>query len=297
MKNLVASIQDRLKNLSRSEDRPLNKILEDFALARLFARLNESAYADNFILKGAQLFKIWASDHHRPTRDADFLSFGSPDPAALETVFGEIVAVATDPPDGLEWKLLKAEPIRGDNLYGGVRIGLVAMLGRIRIPVQIDVGFGDTITPEATTADWPMVLDFPPVALRVYQPETAIAEKLHAAVELETANSRMKDFFDLWWLSLHREYDGTVLTDAVVATFERRGTALPVGLPVAFTELFYGRPDKQTQWNGFLRKSALDHIGLHDVIQQVSRFLETVINGAARHHHWSPEQGWTKRPP
>ena len=181
MKNLVASIQDRLKNLSRSEGIELNRVLEDFAIARLLARLSESAYRDQFILTGAQLFVLWADAPHRSTRDEDFLSFGSPEPAGLESIFNGVCARETAPPDGLEWLPGQAAAIREDNLYGGVRIRLIARLGNIRIPVQVDVGFGDAITPEAKTAEWPMVLDFPPVSLLVYCPETTIAEKLHAA--------------------------------------------------------------------------------------------------------------------
>jgi hypothetical protein len=181
MKNLVASIQDRLKNLSRSEGIELNRVLEDFAIARLLARLSESAYRDQFILTGAQLFVLWADAPHRSTRDEDFLSFGSPEPAGLESIFNGVCARETAPPDGLEWLPGQAAAIREDNLYGGVRIRLIARLGNIRIPVQVDVGFGDAITPEAKTAEWPMVLDFPPVLLLVYCPETTIAEKLHAA--------------------------------------------------------------------------------------------------------------------
>ena len=206
MKNVVASIQDRLRSLSRSEGIELNRVLEDFAIARLFARLSESSYRDQFILKGAQLFVLWADTPHRSTRDADFLSFGSPEPAGLESIFNELCGRETVPQDGLEWLPGKAAAIREDNLYGGVRIKLVARLGNIRIPVQVDVGFGDAITPEAKTVEWPGVLGFPPVSLLAYCPETTIAEKFHAAVVLETANSRMKDFFDIYWLSCHQSF-------------------------------------------------------------------------------------------
>jgi len=131
------------------------------------------------------------------------------------------------PPDGLDWLPGKAAAIREDNLYGGVRIKLIARLGNIRIPVQVDVGFGDAITPEARREEWPGVLDFPPVSLLAYCPETTIAEKLHAAVVLATANSRMKDFFDLHWLCRHKSFHGDLLREAVEATFRRRSTAIP----------------------------------------------------------------------
>ena len=293
MKNLVASIQDRLKDFSRKEGIVLNLVLEDYANARLFARLSTSRYRDEFILKGAQLFKLWSDTPHRPTRDADFLSFGSPDPEVLKSTFEEICGAPTTPPDGLEWTVGQAAPIREDNRYGGVRIKLTAHLGNMRIPAQIDVGFGDAITPKAEFAQWTMPLDFPPVQLLAYRPETTIAEKLHAAVELGTANSRMKDFYDMHWLSLHHAFAGKRLQAAVDATFERRGTNRPVETPVAFTDRFHGLPDKQTQWKAFLRRSSLEALDFEPTIQRVSDFLLPVLLSDVSGSHWQPETGWS----
>lgn len=296
MKNVVASIQDRLKILSRSEGIELNRVLEDFAIARLFARLSDSFYRDQFILKGAQLFVLWANAPHRSTRDADFLSFGSPEPAGLEAIFNQLCARETMPPDGLEWLPGKAAPIREDNLYGGVRIKLIARLGNIRIPVQVDVGFGDAITPEAKIAEWPGILDFPPVSLLAYCPETAIAEKLHAAVVLGTANSRMKDFFDLYWLSRHQSFNGMLLREAIEATFRRRSTEIPITPPVAFTSGFHSLPDKKIQWVGFLRKSKLEPLDFETILSQIANFLLPVMNDEVRDLDWHPATGWTDSP-
>jgi hypothetical protein len=296
MKNVVASIQDRLKNRSRSEGIPLNRLLEDFAIARLFARLSESSYRDQFILKGAQLFVLWADTPHRSTRDADFLSFGPPDPGGLESIFNEVCARETAPPDGLEWQSGKVTAIREDNLHGGVRLRLVARLGNIRIPVQVDVGFGDAITPEAKTAEWPMVLDFPPVSLLAYCPETTIAEKFHAAVVLGTANSRMKDFFDIHWLSCHQSFRGKLLREAIEATFQRRSTQIPTTRPIALTDGFYSLPDKQVQWAGFLRKSKLAPLDFEATLREIANFLLPVMNGEVGNDEWHPDSGWTKSP-
>ncbi|MDF1755642.1 MAG: nucleotidyl transferase AbiEii/AbiGii toxin family protein [Verrucomicrobiales bacterium] len=181
MKNVAESVKARLQNRARAEGLQFSSLLEEFALARIFARLSESRYSDQFILKGAQLFTLWADTPQRPTRDADFLSFGSPDPVELASIFDEICQIESEPADGLEWTPAQAAPIREDNIYGGVRIKFFGLLGKVKIPVQIDVGFGDSITPEATTAEWQMPLDYPSVTLRVYCPETSIAEKLQAA--------------------------------------------------------------------------------------------------------------------
>ncbi|HIG30274.1 MAG TPA: nucleotidyl transferase AbiEii/AbiGii toxin family protein [Verrucomicrobiales bacterium] len=296
MKNVAASIKDRLQNVSRSQGCPLNRLLDDFALARLFARVSESTYRDKFVLKGAQLFTLWAGVTHRPTRDADFLSFGSPDPRALESIFDEICALTTSPPDGLKWLPAKAASTQEENIYGGVRIKIFALLGTVRIPVQIDIGFGDSITPKAQTAKWKMPLDFPPMPLLVYCPETVIAEKLQAVVILGTGNSRMKDFFDLLWLSRHRKFDGRLLQDAVQATFIRRETPLPNNSPVALTEIFYSRSDKQAQWTAFLRKSVQKSLDLKEVVEQIARFLNPVIRSEVSNQTWNPKSGWIDKP-
>lgn len=296
MKNIVASIQDRLKNFSRIEGVHLSRVLEDFAIARLFARLSESPYRDQFILKGAQLFVLWAETLHRSTRDADFLSFGAPDPVGLEAIFNEVCERETTPPDGLDWLPGKAAAIREDNLYGGVRIKLVACLGNIRIPVQVDVGFGDSITPEARREEWPGVLNFPPVSLLAYCPETTIAEKLHAAVVLSTANSRMKDFFDLYWLSRHKSFHGYRLREAIEATFQRRSTEIPKATPVCFTARFYSLPDKEIQWVGFLRKSKLEPLDLGATLRHIGEFLQPVMNDEVGNRTWHPETGWSESP-
>jgi|694.fasta_scaffold28733_2 hypothetical protein len=294
MKNVVASVQDRLRNLSRSEGIELNRVLEDFAIARLFARLSDSSYREQFILKGAQLFVLWADVPHRSTRDADFLSFGSPEPSGLESIFNELCERETTPADGLEWLPGKAAAIREENLYGGVRIKLVARLGNIRIPVQVDVGFGDAITPEARTVEWPGVLGFPPVSLLAYCPETTIAEKFHAAVVLETANSRMKDFFDIYWLCCHQSFQGKRLQAAIEATFQRRSTEVPRTIPIFLTEVFHSLPDKQLQWIGFLRKSKLEPLGFEATLRRIASFLLPVIHGEVGSHEWHPEAGWTQ---
>jgi hypothetical protein len=296
MKNIVASIQNRLKNQARSERIELNRVLEGFAIARLLARLSESRYREQFILKGAQLFVLWADAPHRSTRDADFLSFGSPELGELESIFNEICAKATSPPDGLKWQPGKVAAIREDNLYGGVRLKLIARLGNIRIPVQVDVGFGDAITPAARVAEWPGVLDFPPVSLLAYCPETTIAEKLHAAVVLGTANSRMKDFFDIHWLCCHQSFRGETLRESIEATFKRRSTEIPsIAPPIALTEEFHSLPDKRLQWTGFLRKSKLDPLDFETTIQRIGNFLLPVMKGEVGNHEWNPETGWTKR--
>lgn len=273
MKNLAASIRARLQNHAREQKTDLGAVLEQFALGRLIARLGQSRYAGQFVLKGAQLFMVWASTPHRPTRDVDFLSFGEVDEIALVNIFTEISALSPDEEDTLTWREISAAPIREDNIYGGIRVRLTAMLGNARIPGQVDIRYGDVITPGPSEIEWPDLLDFTGTSLRAYPPETVIAEKLEAAVTLGLANSRMKDFYDLHWLSRNMSFDASTLKQAIQSTFERRNTPLPEAVPIALTDEFVGRSDKQNQWKAFLRKSSLPTLDLADVAKEIQGFL------------------------
>lgn len=233
--NLVASLQTRIRNQARKQGIPYASLLEQFALSRFFARLALSGHAAQFVLKGAQLFRFWSAESHRPTRDTDFLSFGANTPEELETIFRAICAITPEQGDALCWDNIRAEAIRDENAYGGVRLLITSKLGNIRIPLQFDVGFGDAITPEIQHQQWPSMLDYPEVPLVTYPMETVIAEKLEAAVSLGINNSRMKDFYDLHWLLSNLTFDGAILTQAVKNTFTRRATDIPKRAPLAFT--------------------------------------------------------------
>ncbi|MGE9268248.1 MAG: nucleotidyl transferase AbiEii/AbiGii toxin family protein, partial [Verrucomicrobiales bacterium] len=166
-------------------------------------------------------------------------------------------------------------------------------LAGARLSLQIDVGFGDAITPEAVEGEWQELLDFPAARLLIYPSETVIAEKFEAAVTLGLENSRMKDFFDLYWLGLHQSFSGDLLIASVAATFERRETPLPAEPPLALTKTFSGDSGKQLQWNAFRRKGMLSAPDLSEVIESLSTFLAPLLTGEARGQHWHPESGWT----
>lgn len=294
MKNHVASITTRLRNHAKANHLEFAPLVEQFALGRLLARLSLSPYAGDFILKGAQLFRIWTNNLHRPTRDADFLSFGSADTSELERIFQEICATPCPDEDRLTWQQITAAPIREDNHYGGIRVKIAALLGNIRIPIQIDVGFGDAITPGPNQSNWDELLDFPSIPLRTYPPETVIAEKLEAAVSLGMANSRMKDFFDLDWLQAHQSFDYQVLRKAIQSTFERRQAPLPEDTPIALTLDFSTDPSKVIQWNAFLRKSKLPSQELEEVIQRIHTFLHPILfPPVTPPTSWHPTSGWS----
>lgn len=257
MKNVAHSVRERLLNRARETGLPHEYLLVRYALERILYRLSVSPHAGRFILKGALLFTVWGRDDHRPTRDADLLGSGPSEIEHLESAFREICAVACD--DGVVFNAssVRGERIAEDKAYTGVRILLDAELEKARIRVQIDVGFGDAVTPGPESAEYPSLLGFPAAKLRVYPVYTVIAEKLHAMVALALDNSRMKDFYDLWAIAKSFELDAALLAKAIAATFERRRTEIPSGTPVALTPAFAESVVRKRHWEGFVRRNRL----------------------------------------
>lgn len=257
MKNVAQSVRQRLLNRAKETGQPNDLMLVRYALERLLYRLSVSAHAERFVLKGALLFTVWGQDDHRPTRDADLLGFGPSDLAHLVAVFREVCAVLFE--DGIVYDAasVRAEQIAEDKVYVGARVTFEAELANARIPVQIDVGFGDAVTPEPETVEYPALLDFPRPKLRAYPVHTVIAEKFHAMVVLGEDNSRMKDFYDLWAISRRFDVELSVLAKAIAATFARRKTELPEGTPIALGARFAGSAVKQRQWEAFVRRNRL----------------------------------------
>jgi predicted nucleotidyltransferase component of viral defense system len=260
-------------------------------------RLSKSEFADRFILKGAALLLLWLGEPIRPTKDIDLLGFGDTSAEALKRVFMSLCAIEA-PEDGLTFlaESVQVEAIREDQEYGGMRIRLMAMLGNVRIPLQVDVGSGDVVVPPPETLDYPSLLDLPPPRLRVYRPETSIAEKTEAMVRLALANSRMKDFFDIHRLAETRSFDGETLRLAVAATFERRGIEIPSEPPLALTSEFAENGQKKVQWAAFVRRTRrpdLDDLPL--VIDLLAAFLGPVLQAASRDEQW--QKGWSNGGP
>ena len=296
MKNVAASVRARLLNLSRAEGVPLHALMDQYATGRFLYRLAQSEYRERFVLKGAQLFRIWEAEEHRPTRDLDLLGYGEPTEEAIQKIFTVLIQMDIDPDDGLEWGEVVVAPIRDEVEYGGIRARVDVRLAGARLGIQIDVGFGDAITPEAVEKEWHELLDFPSASLLVYPPETVVAEKLEAAVSLGIDNSRMKDFYDLHWLQGHQSFDGKILSDAVSNTFKRRATPIPEKTPVAFTEGFGSDEQKILQWSAFLRKGKLPMVDLAEVIDDLSTFLVPILTNQVSEHLWTPTEHWQEGP-
>ncbi|HZW26613.1 MAG TPA: nucleotidyl transferase AbiEii/AbiGii toxin family protein [Gallionella sp.] len=298
--NIGASVRDRLLNKARAEKLDFNLLLTRYALERMLYRLSVSERCDQFLLKGALLFDLWFDIPHRPTHDADFLGFGSSDIPHLEEVFRDICRIEAE--DGIDFQpdSVKAAEIRKEANYAGVRVTLTGLLDGARCPVQIDIGFGDAVTPGPDEVSYPIILSgMPEPKIRAYPRYTVVAEKLEALTSLGMLNSRMKDFFDLWVLAQHSGFEGPLLLRAVAATFERRRTPIPQGVPIGLSDEFVDDAQKVKQWQAFLRKNALEPMQLASLIADLREFLLPVLAAIAANKgfdmDWLGGQGWRPR--
>jgi predicted nucleotidyltransferase component of viral defense system len=252
-RNVGASVRQRLLNLAHARGQPMELLLTRYALERLLYRLSVSPHRERFVLKGAMLLATWFDEPHRATRDVDLLGFGDAAEDALVDTFREIMAVEVDDGVSFDLKGLRIEAIREELEYGGSRIRTAAALAGARIPITVDIGFGDAVEPGVEDIDLPVLLDMPSPHLRAYPPETVIAEKFHAMVVLGRANSRMKDYYDIWMLTSAFDIEHERLRRAIVATFARRSTVIPAEVPEGLSDAFATDPGKQRQWDAFTR--------------------------------------------
>lgn len=296
-KNISASVRARLLNKARAERLDFNLLLTRYALERMLYRLSISQQHDQFLLKGALLFDLWFDVPHRPTHDADFLGFGSAEIPHVEALFRDICRIEVEDGIAFQPESVKAAEIRKDANYAGVRVTLMGMLDSARCPIQIDIGFGDAVVPGPEEVRYPVILgEMAEPHLRVYPRYTVVAEKLEALTALGMLNSRMKDYFDLWILARHSDFDGSILSRAVAATFERRRTVIPDGVPIGLADEFIQDARKEKQWQAFLRKNALDKMPLATVVGDLRGFLLPVLmaiaSGRSHDYPWCAGAGW-----
>lgn len=291
-----ASVRAKLLNRSRTEKSDYQILLTRYALERLLYRLSVSAHRERFILKGALLFVTWLPDPFRPTRDLDLLGFGSDSPETIAETFKAICST-TVPDDGVIFDVagLTAAPIREDIEYGGVRVRTQATIDGARVPIQVDIGFGDIITPGPIEIEYPALLDSPAPRLRAYPVETVIAEKFNAMVTLGIANSRLKDFYDLWLISRTFAFDRAALFSAVQRTFERRKTSMPVDTPTGLTDQYTEQWD--ARWKAFIKrehmKAAPEDLAV--LIEDLRKFLVPLTTPTATASNWQPGGPWSTR--
>jgi predicted nucleotidyltransferase component of viral defense system len=298
-RNVPASVRARLADVARTRGEEFQLVLTRYAIERFLYRLSVSPHGDGFVLKGAMLFQLWAAEPHRATRDVDLLGSGESSVERLAEIVRSVCSVAV-PEDGLDFDAaaVSADRIKEDQEYEGVRVTCPVRLGQARITVQIDVGFGDAITPPPTRMDYPTILDYPAPALKAYPRETVVAEKFQAMVALGMANSRMKDFFDLWVLSRDFAFDGATLVKAITATFRRRRSAPPAEPPLALTGEFGTDPTKVKQWEAFVQKGKFkaETAKLAEVVAFLETFLmppsRAAASGGAFVATWRPGGSW-----
>ncbi|QJR15374.1 nucleotidyl transferase AbiEii/AbiGii toxin family protein [Usitatibacter palustris] len=278
---LARSVQVRLARHAKEIGVDPNLVLTRYGVERFLYRLSRSPHAERFVLKGALLLLVWLGENLRPTRDADLLGFGDMADDELLKIFWEVCDFAVEPDAAtFDAGSAKVEPIREGDAYGGRRIVLQGRIGTARVSVQVDIGIGDAVTPEPQWLEYPSLLGFPSPRLRAYPRETVVAEKVHAMVVLGTRNSRKKDYFDVRALLREDELDETLLVNAIAATFARRRTELPEGIPVGLSDVFSNDPTHQAQWRAFLAKNRLEGPELADVVNEIREHLKPVLERA-----------------
>lgn len=281
-RDLAASVRAKLLNIAKAERSDFNQVLIRYALERFLYRLGQSNHADHFLLKGALLFALWYDMPHRPTRDVDLLGFGASDLKTLKQVFTEIANISV--PDGISFDAssIQLETIRKEAGYTGARINMSGELAKARFKTQIDIGFGDAVTPGPVQAIYPVLIaDFPAPSLRAYPVYSVISEKLHAIALLGMANSRLKDYWDMQVIFERENLDANILAQAIAATFSRRGMAVPTEYPIGLSDEFANDPSRQAMWQAFLRKNGLPSLPLVEVIATLGAKLQPALGLAA----------------
>ena len=277
LRNVPASIHQRLLNLGYQQGIRFNLLLQRYAMERFLYRLSASDEVDRFTLKGAALLRVWTRQELRPTRDIDFLAAGPEDHSAVRTSFETICSVSCLE-DGVVFDpgTLQLHDIRHEDQHHGVRARLTGYLGRARLPLQVDIGFGDVITPERRERDYPTLLDLPVPRLWTYPRETLVAEKFHAMVQRGTRNTRMKDFWDIACLARRFPFNGETVRAAIEATFNRQQTLLAGDRPVALLPEYYEDTQRNQRWQVLRRTIAADVDGPAD-FEDVGRELEAFL--------------------
>ncbi|RLC36677.1 nucleotidyl transferase AbiEii/AbiGii toxin family protein [candidate division Kazan bacterium] len=296
--NLGASIRQRLQNHAQLSNRPFDEILRFFAMERFLYRLSKSAHADRFTLKGALMLRIWDTPLQRPTMDIDLLGRMDNDIQTVESLIREICTVEVEP-DGIIFDptTIVGRVIREDTDYEGVRIRFQSRIDNARVTLQLDIAFDPFVATKSFLCDYPTILDLPAPRMKAYSREATIAEKFQAMVYLGSINSRMKDFYDIWLLSRHFDFDGNILADAIKATFEHRRTPIEA-TPLAFTPAFSVEPTITHQWRAFITKNHLNDapvdfaqvtIALADFLSPVS---ESIIESRHFNSIWKAPGPW-----
>lgn len=294
MKNMSASIKQKLLNKSKIDQKPFGELLQYYAMERFLYRISNSKYSEHLVLKGALMLRVWQIPFARPTKDIDVLGLFGNTENDVKAIFQEII-LAEIQPDGLVFdaESINISKITKDADYHGMRVKFLGYLGSARINMQIDIGFGDLVHPKPIKESIPVILDLPPPSLFCYSRESVIAEKFEAMVSLGHLNSRMKDFYDIWYLSKHFNFDQISLFEAIRKTFDHRKTT--ISLPIeAFSQEF--AESHQGLWVAFCKRilPKEDLQPLKVVINEIIIFLTPFIDNNINQSQWSPRNRWDK---
>ena len=299
VKNIEASVKAQLQNKAKETNRPFAEVMQYYGMERFLYRFSKSKYADKFVLKGALLFAVWQIPDRRTTLDIDFLSRFDNEVTTIEKVMKEVCDTSVDP-DGLNFdsQTVKGMKVKEDADYEGVRVKFTGFLDRARIPMQIDVGFGDIVYPRAKVIDYPVILDFPKPRLNGYPQESVISEKFEAMIKLGFLNSRMKDFYDIWLMMRQFEFKGANIASAIKKTFNNRKTDIPNKKPLFANEIYDEKSDRQTLWSAFLKKGDIQHAPetLSATAKEIENFLTEPIMALNENGNfdktWKSPRGW-----
>ena len=294
-KNPAASIRAKLLSLSREKGEDYQRVLGRFAIERFLYRLSISTYRDRFVLKGATLFTLWTGETHRPTKDLDLLGWGSSAIVDVEQVFRDICEIAEDDGIVFDSHSVQGTTIKENDEYNGIQIRFRAELAGAQITLQVDIGFGDAVFPEPELATFPVLLPMSAPIIRAYPREASIAEKLHAMVQLDIRNSRMKDFYDIWFMANNWTFKLESLRNAIALSFQRRGSVMPNGVPFALTDEFLTDSQKMQLWKAFAgRLNAGDNaLTLAEVGAVLRAFLVPCLSSETDTAQvWTPTIGW-----
>lgn len=298
--DVAVSVRSRLLELARRDGVEFQLMLTEFGIERLLYRLGASAHAGSFVLKGAVLFRLWSAERGRATWDLDLLGSGDGSVERVVGVVDEVCKVPSD--DGLTFdhESIAGETIRAEEEYEGVRVRLEARLAGAKVPMQLDVAFGDVVHPAPRRRIYPTLLGHTPPRILAYPREAVVSEKLEAILSLGVTNSRMKDFYDLYRLALSFPFEGRVLLRSIHRTFARRRTDFPASEPAEFAPGFLGAPERRTQWQALVRRGRLAAPADPQRVSVVlGRFLGPVLGaaaaGSAFAQSWEPGGPWRTR--
>lgn len=296
----IPSVLVQLRRRAKESGRTVSETIQYYAMERFLYRLGASRHREAFVLKGAMMLRAWDPASARSTRDIDLLAYASNGLENIRQILAE-VCVVEGAGDGIDFDVesIRMERIKELDDYQGARAKFQARLETAKIPMQLDIGFGDAVHPEARWADFPTLLASPAPRIRMYSRASVVAEKLHAMAKLGTINSRMKDYHDIWFLSTQSPFEFTELVAAISATFETRRTQLPGSLE----GLSEGFVDSRTSlWEGFLRREpSLARLEFAEVVKRLREFLLPCLNhdlsADSAKFRWDPDEGIWGVPP